>query len=217
MEKAETPSKKIIIFDFDGTLADTAPIIRSIYSELALKNKWRTLTDEDYAVLRRGTFRQARKWSGLRWWQLPSLVRSIRRLLVLEAEKVALFPGVADMIRELYKDNHTMYVLSRNFPRTIAQVLKRNNLQTELPILVGRRRYFGSKGAVIKELMRDNNYDKEKVWMVGDEKRDVRAAHKAGVNSVAVAWGIQDVSVLKLYKPTSIARSVKELKEILEA
>lgn len=46
-------ANKIIIFDFDGTLADSAPIIRAIYAEVAAKNGLRVMTDEDYTNLRR--------------------------------------------------------------------------------------------------------------------------------------------------------------------
>ncbi len=60
----------ICIFDFDGTMADTVPIIREIYSDLATKRKWRPLNDEDYEILRRGSLRDARRWSGIPFLQL---------------------------------------------------------------------------------------------------------------------------------------------------
>ena len=85
---------KVLIFDFDGTLADSAPVIRAIYTDLAERNQWRPMTDEDYARLRRGTLREARRWAGIHWWQFPLVLRSAKRLMHMEAEKVRLFPEV---------------------------------------------------------------------------------------------------------------------------
>lgn len=209
-------AKKVIIFDFDGTLADSAPIIRAIYAEMAVKNNLRVMTDEDYTMLRRGSLREARKWSGVRFWQLPLLVRNVRKLMKLEAEKVQLFPGVVKMIGELRARELELYILSRNKADTIIQVLERYGLQDELRILDRRKRTFGSKAAIISALVRQKRYKKEDVWMIGDEVRDIQAANKAGVNSIAVSWGLQDVSVLERYKPTCLVSTVPQLQQVLQ-
>ncbi len=209
-------AKTAIIFDFDGTIADSAPIIRAIYTQIALKHHLTVMTDEDYEMLRRGSLSAARKWSGVRFWQFPLLVNSARRLMKLESEKVNLFPGVIAMIRELRKHDVALYVLSLNKTETIARVLTRHGLQDDFLILRRHKRSFGSKAAVINGLVKKEHYDKKQVWMIGDEVRDVKAAKKAGVNSIAVAWGFQDVSVLKLHNPTELVSSVRELHKSLE-
>lgn len=211
-----TSSKKIIIFDFDGTLADSAPIIRAIYTEIAVKNRLTVLTDEDYDRLRRGSLRDAQKWSGVRFWQVPLLVRNIRRLMKLESEKVLLFPGVVEMIKDLRERDLELYILSRNTAGTINHVLERYELQEDLRILDRRKRSFGSKASVITALIRRNRYPPQSVWMIGDEVRDIQAAKRAGVNSIAVTWGFQDTSILERYKPTCVVSNVKELHQILK-
>lgn len=207
--------KKVIIFDFDGTLADSAPIIRAIYAEVATKNGLRVMSDEDYTMLRRGSLREAKKWSGVRFWQFPLLVRNVRKLMRLESEKVALFPGVVEMIRELRRQGLDLYILSRNTAATITHVLERHGLEGELPILDRRKRSFGSKASVINRLVQQKQYDRKLVWMVGDEVRDIVAANKARVNSIAVPWGLQDISILERYKPTRTVSTVSELQKIL--
>ncbi|MGI9028293.1 MAG: HAD-IA family hydrolase [Candidatus Saccharimonadales bacterium] len=208
-------AKKVIIFDFDGTLADSAPIIRAIYTEIAIKNKLTVLTDENYQLLRQGSLRDARKWSGVRFWQLPLLLRSMRRLMKLESEKVQLFPGVVKMIQDLSETDHELYILSRNTADTIIHVLERYDLQDNLQILDRRRRSFGSKASVIRMLLRSKRYKPETVWMIGDEVRDIRAANQAGVNSIAVTWGFQDTSILERYRPTKIVNNVSQLHKML--
>ncbi len=208
---------KAIIFDFDGTLADSVPIIRAIYTDLAIKNKWTAMTDADYDLLRRGSIRDARKWSGIKFWQLPLVIRSARKLMKVEAEKVQLFPGIVELIHELRDQGAELYVLSRNASDTIEHVLDRYGLESDLEILTRRRRSFGSKGAVIRKLLSDKQYAPSDVWMVGDEVRDVTAAQSAGVKSLAVGWGIQDSSILERHNPTKSVDTIEEMRQILLA
>lgn len=207
--------KKVFIFDFDGTLADSAPIIRSIYTDLAAKKKWKVLTDEDYEMLRHGTIRDARRWSGIPIWQYPLLVRAVKKLMTLEAEKVSLFPGTAELVKKLHGHNSDLYVLSRNAPSTIYKVFERYGIEDKIQVLNRRKRSFGSKAAAITELIRKKKYDKKHIWMIGDEVRDIQAAKSAGVNSVAIEWGIQDISILERFEPTKVAATVSELQQIL--
>lgn len=207
----------VFIFDFDGTLADSAPIIRAIYAEIASKNGLKVMTDEDYNQLRHGTLGDARKWAGVRWWQYPLLVRNIQKLMKLEAEKVKLFPGAAELVRELHGNGLQLYILSRNRSAIIHAVLERHNLAKELVVLSRHKRTLGSKTAVLERLVRINKYDKQSVWMIGDEVRDIQAAKRAGVNSIAVTWGLQDASILEQYEPTHVVSSVEELHDVLNA
>ncbi len=208
-------AKPIVIFDFDGTLADSGPIIRRIYSEIASKNKLTVMTDKDYALLRRGSLREARKWSGVRFWQFPLLVGSVRKLMKLESEKVQLFPGVPKMIHKLRSQGIEPYILSRNASETIQHVLERYGLQDDLQILYRRKRSFGSKSSVINELVQRTGLPREAVWMIGDEVRDIQAAKRAGVKSIAVSWGLQDISILERYHPDHLVSTVGQLQKIL--
>lgn len=210
-------ARKVVIFDFDGTLADTGPLIKSIYNQMAKQNNWRPMTDKDYAYLRRSSVREAKKWTGMHFWQFPIIVRSAKRLMRLEADKVQLFPGVFELIKELEAKNIEMYVLSRNMPETIAHVLQRVGLKDALPILHARRWVFENKATALKQIIRKKGYKHENVWMVGDEVRDVEAAKKVGINSIAVSWGLQDESVLGQHRPDFLVRTVDELGELLRS
>lgn len=207
---------KVLIFDFDGTLADTVPIIRRVYTELAVKNNLRPMTNKDYAELRKGTLGQARRWSGIRLWQFPLIVRSIKQLMNMEADKVQLFPGADDLIRSLHGQGYTMHILSRNTSETIYRVLVRYDLQDTIQIITGKRRTLGSKTRAIQLLIRRNKLDKQSVWMIGDEVRDIKAARRAGVNSIAVTWGLQHKSILEQANPTEIVTSITKLEALIQ-
>lgn len=214
MSKSKS-SKKVVVFDFDGTMADTASIFREIYTGLAEKNNWRHPTDEDFENLRKGTITDARKWAGIPLWRLPFMVHSVKKAMREDVARVVLFPEMVKLVRDLHKEHVIIYILSRNLPETIEGVLRHYKLEGQAKILRRKKRYLGSKALTLMILLKNKKYDCSQVWMVGDEIRDIVAAKRAGVNSAAVTWGLQDESILKRYHPTCLVKSVTELRRVL--
>jgi phosphoglycolate phosphatase-like HAD superfamily hydrolase len=56
-----------------------------------------------------------------------------------------------------------------------------------------------------------------KVWAVGDDPRDIQAAHAAGAHSVAVTWGAADAKALQAAGAEHIFHSVGDLHAFLDA
>lgn len=209
-------TQKVVVFDFDGTMADTASILKDVYVDLATKNNWRKPTDEDFENLRKGTITDARKWAGVPIWRLPFIIHTIKKTMRQDTDRVVLFPDVVKLAGDLSKQGFTIYILSRNLPETIEEVLQNYKLNGKAQVLRRKKRYLGSKALTLIMLLRKNKYDKEQVWMIGDEVRDIIASKRAGVKSVAVTWGLQDVSILKRYHPDYLVKSVAELRRILQ-
>lgn len=207
--------QKVAIFDFDGTLADTASIFKAIY-DTARNNNWPYPNDKDFENLRKGTFRDPRRWTWIPFWQLPFVIHKVKRTMRRNADDVVLVPGVVELVHDLHKQGFAVYILSRNLPQTIQRVLQRYELDNKALILCRKKRYLGSKTIALIALLRRQGYDRKYVWMIGDEVRDILSAKRAGVHSVAVTWGLQDVSILKKYRPTYLVKNVAELRQILQ-
>lgn len=205
---------KVVIFDFDGTLADVAELIKTLYAELALQRGWPELTEEAYIRLRKGTVPQAIKWVGVRPWQLPGLLREGRAQFHARSSEVILFPGIDKVVKKLHADGWEIYVLSSNSPGTIREVLRANDLADKMHIL--RRPSMFGKDKSINKLIHREAYNRANVWMVGDELRDVDGANKAGVRSIAVSWGLQDISALQAAGPTAVADKPADIVTILD-
>lgn len=208
--------KRVAVFDFDGTLADTARIFKVIYKDMAEKHNWKHPTDEDFENLRKGTIRDARKWAGIPLWRLPFVIHNVRRAMRRDVDQVVLFPDVVELIHDLHKQDLEIYILSRNLPETIQGALERYELAGKTQILRRKKRYFGSKTIALVALLRNRHYNRKQIWMIGDEIRDILAAKRARVNSVAVTWGLQDVSILKRYNPDYLVKDVAELRRVLQ-
>lgn len=201
--------KKAIIFDFDGTLVDSSPVIFAIYKDIARQKGWKKMSKKTFKSLRKGTILGFIKWINVWPWHLPWLVREGKRRYRLQTDRVELFEGTKKMVKDLQKEGWQLYILSTNDPITIKNVLRKYNLQNDFKIL--KNSSFFSKGKVIKSLLKSSGLKPANVWMVGDELRDIRAAKKAKVNSIAVSWGLQDINVLKRAKPLAIAHEPSDI------
>ncbi len=205
--------KKAVIFDFDGTLADTEGLLSEIYNELATKNKWQKLNNRGYRQLFTATILHALRWSRFRPWRFFYLVRQSRKHLHTEAGRISLFKGIPKLVRDLEKAGYDLYVLSNNVSTTINLVLTHREIIDKLIVL--EKPIFLRKHVRINELVKRKSYERSNVWMVGDEKRDVRAGQKAGVATIAVTWGLQNKGVLRKTRPTHIVNNPSGIAKIL--
>lgn len=199
---------KCVVFDFDGTLADSEVIMIAIYDHFAARNNKPELTEEIKQKLRDGTTRQALKWSGVRLWQIPRLLNLARKEYRKRSSKVKIFTGVKSLVKDLSKD-FDIYILSTNSEKTVKKILNNNDFKTEVNILKGSS-VFG-KGKALKKLLSHHAYDRSRSWMIGDETRDIIAGNKAGLNTIGVTWGLQSEVGLRRAKPDHIAVEPKDI------
>ncbi len=204
----------VIIFDFDGTLADTSTLLRRIYNEMAAEHDWPAMSESDYQRLRGMSIGQAQHWAGIKSWQVPSLLRDGLKRFKGHASEIGVFDGIPELVKQLSGETAALYVLSTNTKASITEVLDRFEL-AELVIILRRSALFGKHHA-IRHLLAKHKYQPDNVWMVGDEMRDIEAAKRAGVKSAAVTWGLQDENLLKTGNPDLIANTPSELRELIK-
>ena len=67
---------------------------------------------------------------------------------------------------------------------------------------------------VIKQILKDRSLKAKKVVMIGDETRDIEAATKSGVGSIAVTWGFNSEDLLSTSNPDRILHSPEQLVQL---
>ncbi|MEO8863336.1 MAG: HAD hydrolase-like protein [Candidatus Saccharimonadales bacterium] len=204
----------VIVFDFDGTLADSQSVILDIYNK-SISPKWnlRPVSHADFKELRLMSLRKGARYIGLKPYQLPAILAEGHRLILAHTGDIKLFPKIPKLIEKLAGQGHKLYVLSTNSESVIHQVLESYNVAQHVHVLKSSR--LLGKATALKKLLKDTNSKPDDMWMVGDEVRDIVAAHKAGVKSLAVTWGFQPSILLEAQSPTAIAHNRIELKTIL--
>lgn len=204
-QKAKT-SKPVIVFDFDGTLVDTFALALNIFCELTRRQP---MPDEDISRLRGMSPRELMAELKIHLWQLPLLGRRTRRMLAQRLDSIELVPEIEAVIRTLSRDYH-LFILTTNSASNVREVLRRLKIVDQF---VG---IYGNAGVLHKErglrqLLRQNQLRARDVWYVGDEVRDIEAAHRVGMPVMAVSWGFNNIAALERHHPDILVFSPDEL------
>ena len=206
--------KKLILYDLDGTLADTRrDIINGVRHALKTLNGPELTDDEIKDCVGTG---------------LHALIRDVFR-----TQDEALADKGAKLYREHYKkhmlDHTTLYPGAREFlkyfkDRKQAVITnKPDPFSSQILEALGVAGYFiailvGDNGlpfkpdpAAVRHLMEKTGAATEEVLFVGDSPIDIQAARNAGVEIVTLSHGFASESTLSEAKPDYIVRNFEEL------
>ena len=206
---------KVIIFDFDGTLADTIDILLSITNRLAAEFGFKSATKEELAQLSNLNSWQILQYSGISIFKFPLLIRRLKAELQSEVPHIQLFPGIKEVLLELKKRGFQLGIITSNSRENVLGALEKNGLQDTFTFI-----YSGStfgKHKVINKWLRIENIHTEKVVYVGDEIRDIDAAKKTGIKVIAVGWGFNSPQALAAHNPNFLIEHPQELIEIMNS
>lgn len=201
------------IFDFDGTIVDSLEQVVSAYNQVAPLLRVHPVDRADLPRLRTLDARSALREQHIALWKLPLVVRAVRLALRARADALEPFAGMVPLLRALPAAGCACAIVSTNAPRIIARFLARHALTQVAPV-IGNVRMFGKAGA-LRRLLRGERLDPAQAYYVGDEVRDVRAAARAGIASVAVSWGYADRSALVREGPSHLVDRPEELRALL--
>lgn len=202
-----------IIFDFDGTIADSFDYVASFLERHVRRGH--PLTHEEKEKLRGMTMQQMATHLGSPWWYLPVLFLIGRRAMGKAIYNVPIFEGMGMVIDKLHAEGHELMIVSSNNSRNIKRSLKQHHLYKYFTDIYGNAGFFGKKRA-INRILRRNSLEKKGAVYIGDEARDVIGAHGAEVRVIAASWGFDSKEVLASHKPTAIADKPVDIIRILE-
>jgi HAD superfamily hydrolase (TIGR01549 family) len=196
-----------VIFDFDGTIADSFLVALGVVYEAAHKNK--SLPKEDISRLRAMSLRQLLQTLRISWWRAFLIVRRIRRLMHGSMNEVSVVPGMVEAIKAL-QTKHKLFILSANSLTNVRGFLQRYEIEACFIDIVGNAYPFGKERRLV-EIIHQNNLLNDQTWYVGDEAQDIKAAKNAGIKSAAVTWGYSNIHVLETRQPDVLVFSPDEL------
>jgi phosphoglycolate phosphatase-like HAD superfamily hydrolase len=201
-----------LIFDFDGTIADSLTMTIDIFRDLT---GWQgARTPEEIAIFRRMPLRKVIKEVKVPLYQVPSLLMRGRKVMTSRITEVAVFPGMAPVIKTLHAEGHRMLVMSSNSTQNVEKFLHHHKLYTYFDGIYGGVGLL-NKAASIRRVTRLNNIDRTHCVYIGDEQRDIEGAHRAHIKVIAVSWGYNDPVLLKKHRPTALAETPTDILEII--
>ena len=204
---------KTLIFDFDGTIADTFDVGLEIVNVLA--NRWGkpSLNHLSVEEIRDMDAKTWFKKLGIPFWQIIYSVKLVKQEFKKRLSEIALFPGILHTISTL-KNRYRIGIITSNSLENVNHVLDKYHLNFSSFDFINSASSIFGKTRELKSVMKVHGLKKSDMIYVGDEVRDILAAKKFGVKIVAVTWGYNSKNLLKKFKPNYLIDNHEELVNI---
>lgn len=189
-----------LLFDFDGTLADSLSAIVEITNRLAPEFGYRPTRLEEVEALKGLTARQLIRYSGIPLLKIPALLRRVRAEMRSHGAAIPPCPGMPGIIQQLAAQQHTLGVITSNTSYTVNTFLQAQGLKEHFVSVDGGGTLF-RKGKLIAQCLERHRFIPAQTVYVGDEVRDIEAARFAGIRSIAVTWGFNSRDALAAARP----------------
>lgn len=217
--------KKLVIFDFDGTLVDS---VRDVANSIAyathtaggllleqapsleevLPHMGRSL-EEMFTALLPTTQHSS----------IPACVNAYRNHYRKNCtQTTAPFPGILPLLTELGANGIRLAIASNKNQPVISYVVEQLGLTAYFDLVQGVDNFPGKPSPVMLHVvLKKLGLEATQAIMVGDTDNDVLAAQRAGVTVCAVGWGgAWTDEQLNELQPDFVAKTVLELQAILQ-
>lgn len=202
-----------VLFDFDGTIAQTLHLLLYLPEELLNLTALKEITHAEIDYLKRHGLRkfiQLLKISPLR---LPKMITELQHLFAHHIHNIPLVEGITDVLTSLHERPTKIGIITSNTRHNVEAYLEFHRLDM-VSFVYADRSIFG-KHRVISKVLKEQRINPTETVYIGDEVRDVEAAKKSGIRSVAVSWGFSHRENLEKAQPNWLFDKPEELMTLL--
>lgn len=211
---------KNIIFDFDGTLVNTAPLI--------VKTMQAAIREMDLPYK---TDTECRATIGLRLEEVPAVLwpeltdigaeyaHTYRRIFdeLKRPLNVACFPGVVETLESLSTSGYRIAIASSRSHQSLEEYVELFNLNECFDMLVGGNDVTHGKPSPepVQKILDAKGWNADETLVVGDAPVDIQMGQASGTRTCAVTYGNGTVAALTTSHPDHIVSSFTELTSVL--
>lgn len=206
---------RYILFDFDGTLADTFSAGVEILNILALEFGFRPLAPDELALARDLSTRGLMKHLGIPRMKLPQISKRGTEEIGKRMDSIEPLPGMPDLVKALHASGYRLGILTSNSEANVGVFLKQHGLEY-FEFIKSSSKLLG-KASVLRKLMRELRLKPKEIFFIGDELRDIEAAQETGVHIGAVAWGYNSTPALTEASPDYLFTAPLEIVALLNS
>ena len=201
---------RVVIFDFDGTLADTLAVGIDACNAIAPEFGLRAVSRAEVPGLMGMTTRDALRSLGVPMHLVPALVRRVRTQMRRRLPEVRLFDGIDAALADLHGAGIRLGVITSNSRANVELCLERHGVIAWFEFIHSSTHLFGKDRALARVLRRLAVPASHAVY-VGDQDRDLEAARRCRIPVVAVGWGYQSAAQLDGLHPDHLATDPADL------
>jgi phosphoglycolate phosphatase len=200
---------QLVIFDFDGTLADSFPWFMEVFDQISDRFHFRKMPRVELEALRSCSPTEILRRLGIRAWKMPFIASHMRSLMARDVDRITLFRGVDVTLRQLAEQGTALAVVSSNSQENVRRILGPENAA-----LV---RYYECGAALLgkqskfRRVLARAGVPLEAAISIGDEVRDLEAARRVGIAFGAVSWGYSNVASLRERAPAEVFETFEDL------
>lgn len=214
----------IVVFDLDGTLAETAPDIMRVLNVILVREGLEALplarARELVGAGARALIERGFKVSG-RALDGETLERLFQDFLAIYAEDTAsishLFDGVLDALDTLAGDGYALAVCTNKPILHTRLILDHFGIAERFAAVAGRDSFpfFKPDPRHLTLTIEAAKADPKRAVMIGDSRTDIATARSAGIPSICVPFGYTDAPIETL-EPDFVIQHFNELPEAVE-
>lgn len=190
-----------LIFDFDGTIADTLGETRKIFNELAPDYGIRQVEEHEINGLRHLSLKQILAELEIPKRRVPSIIARGTGMMRQNIDRLQMIDGMKEALTELRNHTENFGILTSNATANVDVFLRNHGIRDLFEFVSSTSKLTG-KARHLRAIRKTFSLKHSEMLYIGDELRDVKAAQKAKIPHAAVSWGFNSRESLEKSKPT---------------
>jgi phosphoglycolate phosphatase len=191
---------KTLVFDFDGTIADTLGETRLIFNKIAPDYGIREVAEHELDHLRHLSLKELLDHLKIPKRRVPALISRGTGMMRGNITRLQLIAGMKEVLVELRGHVRSFGILTSNATANVDLFLKTHGLREQFDFISSTSKLTG-KSKHLKAICKTFSLRPCELLYIGDELRDVKASQKAGIPIAAVTWGFNSRQSLAASKP----------------
>ncbi len=215
-------SKRLAIFDLDGTLLNTIADLATATNQALEACGFPTHPVSAYPMFVGNGINKLFERA------LPCEARTEENVMRIRAQFLPYYdehnadlstpyPGIPQLLEHLQAAGLQLAVASNKYQRATEKLIRHYFPTLQFAAVFGQREGIPVKPhpQVVEEILAITHVRKEEVIYIGDSGVDMQTAVNAGVESIGVTWGFRPREELMQHSPTYLADTVEELETII--
>lgn len=204
---------RALVFDFDGTIADTLGETRKIFNQIAPEYGIREVAEYEVSELRHLSLKEILNELRIPKHRVPYIIARGTGMMRKNIDQLQLIKGMKEALTELRQHTKNFGILTSNATANVDIFLKNHGIR-ELFDFVSSTSKLTGKSRHLKAIRKTFSLEHSEMIYIGDELRDVKAAQKAGIPHAAVSWGFNSRESLAEEKPTFLFDHPEEFEQL---